>query len=133
MIRSICGDKPKLWDLALSQAEFAYNCSVHRTTRKAPFVIVYMNISRQVVDLVKLLGGHGVSVATNNMAENWQSMTEEVREKIEKSIAKYKAAADKHRRKQLFAVGDQIMVFLRWERFPVGTYSKLKSKKYWPY
>ena len=62
--------------------------------------------------LVKLPEGHGFSVATKNMAENWQSMTEEVREKIEKSNANCKAAADKHRRKQLFAVGDQVLVFL---------------------
>ena len=41
-------------------------------------------------------------------------------------MPKYKATADKHRRKQLFVVGDQIMVFLR-------TYSKLMSKKYGPY
>ena len=67
------------------------------------------------------------------MAENWQSMIEEVREKIEKSNAKYKATADKHRRKQLFIVGDQVMVFLGQESFPIGTYSKLKSKKYGPY
>ena len=56
-------------------------------------------------------------------------MIEEVREKIEKSNAKYKAIADKHRRKQWFAMGDQVLVLLQRERFPVGTYSKLKSKK----
>ena len=47
------------------------------------------------------------------MAESWQAMTEEVKERIEKSNAKYKAAVDKHRRKQLLVVGDQVMVFLR--------------------
>ena len=96
--------------MALSQAEFAYNNSIYRTTGKAPFAIVYTKTPRQVVDLVKLPGGHGVSVVAN-MVENWQSMTEEVKEKIEKSNAK--AAANKHRRKQLFAVGNQVMVFLR--------------------
>ena len=52
-------------------------------------------------------------------------MIKEVKQKIEKSNAKYKDAADKHRRKQLFAVGDQLMMFLCRERFSVGTYSKL--------
>ena len=119
--------------MALAQAEFTYNSSVHRITGKAPFAIVYTKIPRQVVDLVKLPGGHRVNVAAKNVAKNWQSMTEEVKEKIEKSNAKSKATTDKHRRKQLFAVGDQVMVFLRRERFPVGTYSKLKLKRYGPY
>ena len=115
LIRSICGDKPKLWDLALSQAEFVDNSSIHRTTRKALFAIMYTKIPRQAVDLVKLPRGQGVSVVAKHMAENWQTMTEEVRDKIEKSKAKYKAATNKHRRKQLFIVGDQVMVFLRHE------------------
>ena len=51
--------------------EFVYNSLVYRTTGKAPFAIVYTNKLRQAIDLVKLPGGHGVSVATKNMAEQW--------------------------------------------------------------
>ena len=83
IIRSIRGDRPKLWDLALLQVEFAYTSLVHRTMRKAQFAIVYTKIPRQAVDLVKLQGGHRVSVVVKSMVENWQYITEEVREKIE--------------------------------------------------
>ena len=95
--------------------EFVYNSLVHRTKGKAPFAIVYTKIPRHVVDLVKLLGGQGASVVEKNTVANWQSMIEEVREKIEESNTKYKVVADMHKRKQLFAVHDQVMVFLRRE------------------
>ena len=70
-----------------------------------------MKTPRQAVGLVKLPGRHGVSIAAKNLAEQWQTITEEVKQKIKQSNAKDKVATDKHRRKQVFAVGDQVMVF----------------------
>ena len=69
LIRSICDDKPKQWDLALAQAKFVHNSVVHRITGKALFAIVYTKAPRQALDLIKLPREYGANVAVKNMAE----------------------------------------------------------------
>ena len=128
LIRCISGEKPKQWDLELSQAEFAYNSSVSRSTGKSPFAIVYCVPPKHALDLVPLPELPGVSQAAENMAERIQAMQEEVRQKLEATNAKYKEAANKKRREKIFNVRDLVLVYLRNERFPVGTYNKLKDK-----
>ncbi|GKC50327.1 transposon ty3-I gag-pol polyprotein [Tanacetum coccineum] len=131
MIRCLCREKLKLWNVSLAQAEFAYNSAVHSSTGFLSFEVVYKTSPRHVVDLADLSGKNNVQA--NRMVEEAQATHEVVRANITEANAKYKIAADKHRRKKLFQVGDEVMVFRRKKRFPVGTYSMLQPKKYGPY
>ena len=106
MIRCILGEKPKQWDLALSQAEFAYNSSVSRSTGKSPFAIVYCVPPKHALDLVPLSKLPGVSQTAKNMANCIQTMQQEVRQKLEAANAKFKEAVDKKRCEKIFNVGD---------------------------
>lgn len=133
LVRCICGDRPRQWDYALPQAEFAFNSAVHSSTGRAPFAVVYQTPPRHAVDLVKLPRGAGHSEAAEDLAQNAVNIQAEVRHKLMETNQRFKAVADKHRRVNLFEVGDEVMVFLRRERFPVGQYNKLQPKKYGPY
>ena len=76
---------------------------------------------KHTLDLVPLPELPRVSQAVENMAESIQAMQEEVRKKLEATNAKYKEVVDKKRREKIFNVGDLVLVYLRNERFPVGT------------
>ncbi|KAH7548601.1 hypothetical protein JRO89_XS14G0177800 [Xanthoceras sorbifolium] len=93
---------------------------------------VYMKPPKHVLDLAQLPKNSSSSVTATGIAEQVQVVHADVKQKLEEANAKYKAAADKHRRRKVYQEGDMVMVmvFLRKERFPVGTYNKLKPKKY---
>ena len=132
LIRSICMDRPKQWDFAIAQAEFAYNNAVHSATGRSPFSIVYMKCPNHALDLVKLPKVPGLSVAASDLAKQVQEVQAGVKNKLEKANAKYKMEADKHRRFKVFDVGDEVMVFISKARMQ-GGHSKLQQRKYGPY
>ncbi|XP_052193101.1 transposon Tf2-1 polyprotein isoform X1 [Diospyros lotus] len=130
LIRSVCKDKPRQWDLIIAQAEFAYNNAMHSSTGRSPFSIVYMKVPNHALDLVKLPKVPGFSVAASDLAEHVQAVQEDVKQKLHEANKKYKAAADKHRKHKVFAVGDKVMIFLKKEQIPTRQQNKLKPKKH---
>ncbi|GJT45496.1 hypothetical protein Tco_0954211 [Tanacetum coccineum] len=74
----------------------------------------------------------GYSIATENFAEKIEAIQADVRLKLEASNAKYKEDRDKHHRTKIYTEGDLVLVHLQKERFPVGSYNKLKRKKIGP-
>lgn len=132
LLRCLAKDNIRQWDLALPQAKFAYNNTVNRSTGKSPFHTVYGRNPNHVLDLVDISNLPRASDDAIAYAENLKEVQEEVRKKLEEMNQHYKNAADRKRRFKEYQVGDWVMVFLRKERFPTGTYHKLKSKKVGP-
>ena len=101
-------------------------------TKKSPFLIVYLYPLKFPLNLLQLPRQAGRSLAASNMVEHVKTVHDKVQQALAASISNYKNVADKTHRKKVFVVGDSVIVYLRKERFPMGTYNKLKPKKYGP-
>ncbi|KAE8730965.1 hypothetical protein F3Y22_tig00002841pilonHSYRG00088 [Hibiscus syriacus] len=132
LLRCLAGTKPKQWDLALPQAEFAYNRSKNRTTGLSPFEIVYGQNPSGVLDLAPIPRIGRFSPKADEMAKYLRGIHEQVKQTIHESNTKYKTRVDNHRRQVLFDVGDFVWAVLTRDRFPVGEYNKLKDRKIGP-
>ena len=91
----------------MPMAKFAYNCFINRTSGLSPFEVVTDFKSRQPIDLVFMTHHHfRVSDSASAFASHIRALHEEIREKIMKNNADYKAFADLHRKLRTFNVGD---------------------------
>jgi hypothetical protein len=105
---------------------------VNRSTGKSPFQILYGTQSRGVSKLRELEQAETSSTRAEEFAEAMQELHTKVKQRLMKANQEYKRRADQGKRQLQFEVGDMVLAHLRKERFPRGTYNKLKMKKIGP-
>ncbi|KAH7571130.1 hypothetical protein JRO89_XS05G0257200 [Xanthoceras sorbifolium] len=121
------------WDLVLPQAEFAFNNSVNRTTGDTPFSIVYGFNPRTPVDMNQLPLPNRVSEAGMDFFRYITTLHDDVRRHIAIHTEKYAARANLKKKDVQFSVGDQVLIRLRPERFPPGSFTKLHARRAGPF
>jgi transposase InsO family protein len=133
MLRAILKNNIKMWEDCLPHIEFAYNRSLHSTTKMCPFEIVYGLLPRAPIDLMPLPTSEKLNFDAKQRAELMLKLHETTKENIERMNAKYKIAGDKGRRKLIFEPGDLVWLHLRKDRFPELRKSKLMPRAAGPF
>src|SRR6266540_388646 len=122
-----------MWEDCLSHIEFAYNRSLHSTTKMCPFQIVYRLLPRAPIDLMPLPSSEKLNFDATKRDELMLKLHETTKENIERMNAKYKFAGDKGRKELKFEPGDLVWLHLRKERFPELRKSKLLPRADGPF
>jgi hypothetical protein len=119
MLWAVLKDNLRLWEECLPHIEFAYNRSIHSTTKLSPFVVVYGFNPRGPIDLLPLSPSEIVNLDATQCSEFILKLHESTKLQIEKMNEKYQIAASK------LEPGDLVWVHLRKDRFPDLRKSKL--------
>ena len=133
MLRAVLKKNIKMWEDCLPHIEFAYNRSMHSTTKMCPFQIVYGFLPRAPIDLMPLPSSEKLNFDATTRAELMLKLHETTKENIERMNAKYKHAGDKGRKELKFEPGDLVWLHLRKDRFPELRKSKLLPRADGPF
>ncbi|KAK1648970.1 hypothetical protein QYE76_066775 [Lolium multiflorum] len=133
MLRAVLKKNLKLWEECLPHIEFAYNRSLHSTTKMCPFEIVYGFVPRAPIDLLPLPSSVQNDLDATQRAELILKLHETTKDNIQRMNAKYKIAGDRGRKHVVFDVGDLVWLHLRKDRFPALRKSKLMPRAAGPF
>jgi translation initiation factor IF-1 len=133
MLRAILKDNLRLWEECLPHIEFAYNSSIHSTTKLSPFMVVYDFNPCAPIDLLPLPPSEIVNLDATQRSEFILKLHETTKLQIEKMNEKYQIAASKGRKEVKLEPGDLVWVHLRKDRFPNLRKSKLMPRAAGPF
>jgi hypothetical protein len=95
MLRAVLEKNIKMWEECLPPVEFAYNRSLHSTTKMCLFEIIYSLLPHAPIDLMPSLSSEKLNFDAKQRAELVLKMHETTKENIECMNAKYKISGDK--------------------------------------
>jgi hypothetical protein len=98
MLRALLKKNIKTWEECLHHVEFAYNRSLHSTTKMCPFKIVSGFLPHASIDLMHLPFSEKLNFDATQCAELMLKLHETTKENIELMNAKYKISGDKGRK-----------------------------------
>lgn len=131
MIYCLVKEHRQRWYEVLNQAEFTCNSMINRSTGHFLFNIIYTKTPNQVVDLTIL--PKPIHKTADLLSNDFTLTLKEVRTKLIDGGQNYKQLADKKRLFKEFKVGDLVMIYLRNDRSPAETHSKLNLRKLGPF
>jgi hypothetical protein len=94
LLRSLVTEHHSQWYQIMSQAEFAYNDSVNKSTGNSPFQIVYIMKPRGVSELRDLKQSEFKSVGGEYFAAEMQKLHNQIKEQLQNNNAEYKHRVD---------------------------------------
>jgi translation initiation factor IF-1 len=133
MLRAVLKDNLRLAEECLPHIEFAYNRSIHSTTKLSSFMVVYGFNSRAPIDFLPLPTSKIVNLDDTQRSEFILKLHEITKLQIEKMNEKYRIAANKGRKEMKLEPGDLVWVHLRKDSFPDLRKSKLMPRDAGPY
>jgi hypothetical protein len=117
MLWTILKSNLKLWEECLPHNEFAYNRSVHSTTKLTLFQVVYGFNPHAPIDLLPLPPSETTCFDASQRSEFILKMHETTKLNIKKMNEKYQIASSKGRKEVKLEPGDLAWLHLRKERF----------------
>jgi hypothetical protein len=108
MLQTVLKTNLKLWEEYLPHIEFAYNRSIHSTTKVSPFQVVYGFNPRAPIDLLPLPSSKMTCFHASQRSEFILKMHETTKLNIEKMNEKYRISASKGRKKVELELGDLV-------------------------
>jgi hypothetical protein len=89
MLRVLLKKNIKMWEECLPHVEFAYNHSLHSTTKMCPFEIVYGLLPRAPIDLMSLPSSEKLNFDAKQCVDLMLKMHGTTKENIERMNAMY--------------------------------------------